>query len=166
MSDGGNPENGPEFGEGNAPPGNVGMQALTQYVKDLSFENPGAVMNLAAPPQTEFNIDPQWRRLDADHFEVELRLRVSAKAEDKPVFLLELVYGGLFVVSGNPPEDFLNQILMIDAPQLLFPFVRRIVADTVLSGGLPPLLLPLVSFAGIYRARAAEGQLRTGPLDA
>ncbi|MGH6869982.1 MAG: protein-export chaperone SecB [Rhizomicrobium sp.] len=162
MSDGGNPET----GTAGVPPSDVGIQALTQYVKDLSFENPGAMMNLAAPPQTEFNIDPQMRRLDAQHFESELRVRISAKAEDKPVFLLELVYGGLFQVSGNPPDDFLQQVMLIDAPQLLFPFVRRIVSDMIQSGGLPPLLLPMINFAALYRARAAEGQLRAGPQNA
>ncbi len=158
MSDGGNASNG-SGNEGGAPEG-VGIQALTQYIKDLSFENPGAPLSIAGPPQTEFNIDPQARRLDAQHFEVEIRLRISAKYEDKPVFLLELLYAGLFLVSGNPPEDFLQQILLIDAPQLLFPFARRIVSDMVADGGLPPLMLPMISFASLYRARAAEGQVR------
>ena len=162
MSDGGNPD--VTAGNGGTPM-EVGIQALTQYVKDLSFENPGATMTLSGPPQTEFNIDPQFRRLDGQHYEVELRVRLSAKADEKPVFLLELVYGGLFQVHGTPPEDFLQQILLIDAPQLLFPFVRRIVADMVQSGGLPPLLLPIMNFAALYRARVAEGQqLRSGPI--
>ncbi len=108
MSDGGNPETGP-----NGASNEVGIQALTQYIKDLSFENPRReVMNLAAPPETQFNIDPQLRQLDAQHYEVELRVRISAKApDDKPVFLLELVYAGVFQVHGSPPEDFLQQIL-------------------------------------------------------
>lgn len=154
MSDGGNPETGP-----NGAPAEIGIQALTQFIKDLSFENPGAMMNLAAPPETQFNIDPQARQLDAQHYEVELRVRISAKApDDKPVFLLEIVYAGIFMVHGSPPEDFLQQILLIDSPQLLFPFVRQIVSNVILNGGLPPLLLPMINFAALYRARAAEGQ--------
>ncbi len=64
------------------------------------------------------------------------------------------------VVHGSPPEDFLQQVLLIDAPQLLFPFARRIVSDTVRDGGMPPLLLTPINFAALYRARAAEGQLQ------
>jgi preprotein translocase subunit SecB len=154
MSDGGNPETG-----SNGASNEVGIQALTQFIKDLSFENPGAMMNLASPPETQFNIDPQVRQLDLQHYEVELRVRISAKSpDDKPVFLLELVYAGIFMVHGSPPEDFLQQILLIDSPQLLFPFVRQIVSNLIQGGGLPPLLLPMINFAALYRARAAEGQ--------
>jgi preprotein translocase subunit SecB len=155
MSDTGNPET------TDTPP-EVGIQAMAQYIKDLSFENPGAPIGLAAPPQIEFNIDPQARRLDPQHYEVEMKVRVTAKSDDKPVFLLELIYAGLFLVHGNPPEDFLQQVLLIDAPTLLFPFARRIVSDTVRDGGMPPLLLSPINFAALYRAKAAEGQIRAG----
>lgn len=154
TNNGGNPEIPTD-----APP-EVGIQAIAQYIKDLSFENPGAPMALQNAPQIDFTIDPQARRLDAQHYEVEMRIRVSAKAEERPVFLLELLYAGLFAIHGNPPEDFLQQVLLIDAPTLLFPFARRIVSDTVRDGGMPPLLLSPINFAALYRAKAAEGQAR------
>jgi preprotein translocase subunit SecB len=156
MSDGGNPENS-NGGEG---PPEIAIQAIGQYIKDLSFENPGAPFNLSTRPQIELGVDLQAKRLDGQHFEVELKLRVSAKAEDKAVFMLELVYGGMFLVHGTPPEDFLQQVLLIDAPQLLFPFARRIIADAVRDGGMPPLMVEPINFAALYRARAAEGQVR------
>jgi preprotein translocase subunit SecB len=159
MSDGGTSDT-PQTSGTDSPP-EVGIQAIAQYIKDLSFENPGAPMALATPPQIEFSVDPQARRLDPQHYEVEMKVRVSAKSEDRPVFLLELIYGGLFMVHGNPPEDFLQQVLLIDAPTLLFPFARRIVSDTVRDGGMPPLLLSPINFASLYRAKAAEGQVRT-----
>jgi len=147
---------------GDGPPAGITLQAIGQYVKDLSFENPGAPVNLTTRPQIELGVDLQAKRMDAQHFEVELKLRVSAKSEDgKPVFMLELVYGGLFMVHGDPPEDFLQQVLLIDAPQLLFPFARRIVADAVRDGGMPPLMVEPINFAALYRARAAEGQIRS-----
>ena len=130
------------------------MQILGQYVKDLSFENPGAPMSLQLRPAIDLGIDLQARRLDQDRFEVELKLRVSAKAEDKALFLLELLYGGLFVVQ-NVPEQFLQQMLLIEAPHLLFPFARRVVADTIRDGGMPPLMIEPIDFAALYRARAA-----------
>src|SRR6201996_8857725 len=116
------------------------LQIVAQYIKDLSFENPGAPANLTARPQIDFGVDLQARRGDAEHFEVELKLRVTAKSEDKPLFLLELAYAGLFRLV-NIPEDAIQQVLLIQAPFMLFPFARRIVADIVRDGGMPPLMI-------------------------
>lgn len=131
------------------------VQLLAQYVKDLSFENPGAMANLASRPQIDLNVDVQARRLEAPRFEVDLKLRVSAKSEDKAIFMLELVYSGMFAIQ-NVPDDPLQQVLLIEAPHLLFPFARRIVADVMRDGGLPPLMLEPINFAALYEARLAQ----------
>jgi preprotein translocase subunit SecB len=147
------------------PPGQpVHVQILGQYVKDLSFENPGAPwINPAIRPQhIDLGVDLQVRKLEQDRFEVDLKLRASAQAEQKPVFLLELVYGALVLIQ-NAPEEFAQQILLIDVPHLLFPFARRIIADAVADGGMPPVMLDPIDFAALYRAKATQGQLRTGP---
>lgn len=131
------------------------VQIVGQYVKDLSFENPGAPMTLTARPQIDLGVDLQARRLDPERFEVELKLRVSAKAEEKPVFLLELVYAGLFLIQ-NAPEELLQPILLIEGPHLLFPFARRIVADVIRDGGMPPLMVEPIDFAALYRAKTGQ----------
>jgi preprotein translocase subunit SecB len=138
------------------------IQAVGQYVKDLSFENPGAPTALSQRPAIELNVDVFAKRMDTEHFEVELKLRVTAKAEDKPLFLLELVYGGLFQIL-NVPDEVLQQVLLIEAPHLLFPFARRIVADVVRDGGMPPLMIEPIDFMGLFRAKAAQlQQARSG----
>jgi preprotein translocase subunit SecB len=146
MTNGGDAGN---FGEGPR------VQIVGQYVKDLSFENPGAPMTLTARPQIDLGVDLQARRLDPERYEVELKLRVSAKAEEKPVFLLELVYGGLFLIQ-SAPEEFLQPILLIEGPHLLFPFARRIVADVIRDGGMPPLMIEPIDFAALYRAKTGQ----------
>ena len=133
------------------------MQMLAQYVKDLSFENPGAPMDMPGRPDIDLGVDLQARRMDEQRFEVELKLRVSANAQEKPVFLLELVYAGMFVTE-NIPDELLQQVLLIEAPHLLFPFARRIVADVVRDGGMPPLMIEPIDFAALYRNKMAEGQ--------
>ena len=91
-------------------------------------------------------------------FEVELKLRVNAKsAEDKPVFLLELVYAGLMQIV-NVPDDVLQQILLIEGPHMLFPYARRIISDAVRDGGMPPLMIEPIDFAGLYRSKQAQMQ--------
>jgi preprotein translocase subunit SecB len=154
MSDATNGQNTP-FPGGN-PPFDLRMQVVGQYVKDLSFENPGAPMNLTERPQIDLGVDLQAKRLDPGRYEVELKLRVSAKAAEKTVFLLELVYAGLLQITGTAPEEFIQQIMLIDAPMMLFPFARRIVADVIRDGGMPPLMVEPIDFAQLYRSKLAQ----------
>ena len=131
------------------------LQLMGQYVKDLSFENPGLGMAVQRP-QIELNVDLQARQVNApSQFEVMLNLRVSASENGKPMFLLELAYGGMFMLS-NVPADSLQPILLIECPRILFPFARRIVADVVRDGGLPPLLIEPIDFVALYRSKMAE----------
>jgi preprotein translocase subunit SecB len=131
------------------------LNVVGQYIKDLSFENPGVPNSVSGRPQIDLNVDLQARQMDAEHYEVEMKLRVSAASEAKPIFLLELVYAGLFQLQ-NVPEEFRQGALLIEAPHILFPFARRIVADVVRDGGMPPLLVEPIDFAALYRARAGE----------
>jgi preprotein translocase subunit SecB len=136
------------------------FQIMTQYIKDLSFENPGAPANPTVRPGIEFSVDLEARRGDAEFFEVILKLRVTAKNEDRPLFLLELAYAGLFRLA-NIPEDAMQQVLLIQAPFMLFPFARRIVADVVRDGGMPPLMIEPIDFVALYQAKQAAGQVNT-----
>jgi|SRR5579871_2341456 len=138
------------------------IQIIGQYVKDLSFENPGSPGSISQRPAIDLGVDLQASRRDQENFEVELKLRVTAKSEDKPVFLLELLYAGLFRIQ-NIPEDVLQQVLLIEGPHMLFPFARRIVADVVRDGGMPPLMIEPIDFAALYRARTTQmQQMRSG----
>jgi len=153
--------NGGDGGMSGAPPEGLRVQIVGQYVKDLSFENPAAPSGPAMRPQIDLGVDLQARRLDSERFEVELKLRVSAKAEEKAVFLLELVYAGLFLIQ-NAPEELLQQFLLIEAPHIIFPFARRIVADVIRDGGMPPLMIEPIDFSALYRAKQAEMQQAGG----
>ncbi|GAA0552451.1 preprotein translocase subunit SecB [Rhizomicrobium palustre] len=133
------------------------VQVIGQFIKDLSFENPGIFAGQNARPQIELNVDLQARQVDTEVFEVELKLRVSAKNEERALFLLELVYGGLFQLH-NIPDEVRQQVLLIEAPHVLFPFARRIVADVVRDGGMPPLMIEPIDFAALYRSKLAQMQ--------
>jgi preprotein translocase subunit SecB len=143
-------------GDGNGAPQLPNFQVVGQYIKDLSFENPGAPAGLTERPQIEFGIDVQARRGDDQHFEVELKLRVHAKAPDnRQLFLLELAYAGLFRLT-NIPEEAMQPILLIQAPHMLFPFARRIIADVVRDGGMPPLMIEPIDFVALYQAKMGQ----------
>ena len=92
-------------------------------------------------------------------FEVDLKLNVTATRDSSVVFQLELVFGGLFQVTGVP-EAGVEQVLLIECPRYLFPFARRMVTDLTADGGFPPLMLEPIDFAAVYVARkkAEAGQ--------
>ena len=80
------------------------------------------------------------------------------------LFAIELVYAGLFRLTNIPP-DAVQQLMMIQCPQLLFPFARQIIADASRNGGFPPLMIDPVDFISLYRQRVAEMQARQPPRD-
>jgi preprotein translocase subunit SecB len=84
-------------------------------------------------------------------------MRVTAQQEEKTIFLLEIAYGGIFVLD-KVPEEMLQPFLLIECPRLLFPYMRRIVSDIVSDGGLPPLMIEPIDFAALYRTKMMEAQ--------
>ena len=133
------------------------IQIAAQYIKDLSFENPSMGINVRQP-QIDFSVDLNARKMqDQGPYEVIMKMRVTAQQEDKTIFLLELAYGGIFVLD-RVPEEAIQPILLIECPRMMFPFVRRIVADLVSDGGLPPLMIEPIDFAQLYRTRMARAQ--------
>ncbi len=141
------------------------MSILTQYIKDLSFENPRGPIALAQGqqrPEIQVRVDVRAEQLDAERHEIVLELNIEAKVPEGPVFLLELTYGGLFALA-NIPEDSLQPLLLVECPRLLFPFARRIVADLTRDGGFPPLMLDPIDFVSLYRRRMAQAQAAAAP---
>ena len=131
------------------------LQIVGQYIKDLSFENPGAPQGLTGNPEMDMGVDLQARPVAPDHYEVVLHLRIKASSESRTLFIMELAYAGLVRLS-NMPEEVVQRVLLIQAPHLMFPFARRIVADTVRDGGLPPLIIEPIDFAGLYQNKMAQ----------
>jgi preprotein translocase subunit SecB len=137
------------------------IQIAAQYIKDLSFENPSMGINVRQP-QIEFSVDMQARRMQENGpYEVVMKLRVSANQDDKTIFLLEMAYGGIFILE-RVPEEAVQPILLIECPRMMFPFVRRIIADLVSDGGLPPLMIEPIDFAQLYRNRLARAAGEAG----
>jgi preprotein translocase subunit SecB len=133
---------------------------ISQYVKDLSFENPNAPA--VYQWQTQPNIDVQFNigsaQLGDDVYEVVLKIDVKAEGEDKQVaFQVELVYAGLFGIR-NVPAEQIPPFLLAEAPRILFPFARRVLSDAVRDGGFPPLMLEPIDFAQLYMQQQAQGE--------
>ncbi|WP_394762761.1 protein-export chaperone SecB [Phenylobacterium sp.] len=137
-----------------------GIRILAQFIRDLSFENPRAPESLrggAAQPQIDLGVEMNARSREDGFFEVDIKLSAKAAREDGPVFVVELLYGGVFQISGVIGED-LEPVLLIECPRYLFPFARQIIAEVTSNGGYPPFLLDPIDFAGVYQARKAQEQ--------
>jgi preprotein translocase subunit SecB len=135
------------------------FRVLTQYVRDLSFENPRAPdsLRLEGKPDVDLGVEMSARGRSDGLFEVDMRLSVKASAAEGALFQVELVYGGLFQLSGFSEAD-LEPMLLIECPRYLLPFARQIVAACTSDGGFyPPFLLEPIDFASIYIARKSQG---------
>ncbi len=152
----------PDFIDTDAGNGNDGLPQvgiLAQYVKDLSFENPNApaVFQWQGQPLTDVQVNIGVSGVGQDVHEVALKIEVEAKGDQGVAFRVEALYAGLFAIR-NVPDEQLQPFLLAEAPRLLFPFVRRIIADAISDGGFPPLLLEPIDFAGLYMQSAAQQQ--------
>ncbi|HEY9217479.1 MAG TPA: protein-export chaperone SecB [Phenylobacterium sp.] len=141
-----------------AAPDEPGIRILAQFIRDLSFENPRAPESLrsnAPQPQIDIGVEMNARSRPDGLFEVDLKLSARAVRDDGPVFVVELLYGGVFEIVGVPPTD-IEPVLLIECPRFLFPFARRIIGDVTSDGGYPPFLLDPIDFAGVYASRKQE----------
>ncbi|OQM73980.1 protein-export chaperone SecB [Manganibacter manganicus] len=147
-------------GNGNGNDAQPTLNILAQYVKDLSFENPGAPNSLRGrdqAPGIAINVNVNANPLSDNQFDVVLTLNAKASVEKDVLFNVELVYGGVFTISGFPQEHMLP-VLFIECPRLLFPFARQIIAEATRNGGFPPLMLDPIDFAQMFQQRMAEDQ--------
>ena len=145
-------------GNGSGEPDDTPQAAtLAQYVKDLSVESPNApqVFQWQAQPSLDVQFNIAVNKVADDVHEVSLKIEVAARSDQGVHFLIDLSYGGLFGLR-NFPEDALGAFLLVEAPRLLFPFARQIVADCSQQVGFPPLLLDPINFANLYAKRQQE----------
>jgi preprotein translocase subunit SecB len=132
----------------------------TQYIRDLSFENPNAPQvyaQMKSSPQVDLRIELPIRRVQERLFELGVKLTLNAKVENQVAFIVELDYAGLMSVGNHVPDGEIEPLLAIEGASLLYPFARRIVADTVRDGGFPPVMIGSIDFARLYRQRRQQG---------
>jgi len=136
------------------------FRVLGQYIKDLSFENPSAPMslqNMDAQPTLNVEVNVNARKLGDDTYESAIDFKAKATSKDEVIYNLETIYSGVFRIAGVP-ENMLQPMLLINCPSILFPFLRRLIADLTREGGYPPLLLDPIDFAGLFTSRMEQAK--------
>jgi len=144
---------------GSAEPIPMQAQVVGQFIRDLSFENPNVhklIDGLSESPNLKLEVNVNAERMkQPDLYESNIHFTASATNKDGTIYILECVYGGIFRLQ-NVPEQALEPFLLINCPTILFPFLRRLVADVTREGGFPPLLLDPIDFASLFMRRQQE----------
>jgi preprotein translocase subunit SecB len=145
------------------------VRVVGQYIKDLSFENPNVRRLLDGPgeqPTLRVEVNVNANKLTDKVFESAIAFKAQANSKAGVIYDLELAYAGMFEVQ-NLPEQALEPFLLINCPALLFPFLRRLVADLTREGGFPPLLLDPIDFAALFmqKKQQAAGQPARPPVN-
>ena len=140
------------------------VSVLAQYIKDLSVESPSApaVFQWQVQPSLDVQFNLNAEKVADDVHEVSIKIEVTARSENGVHFVVDLTYAGLIGVR-NVPEEAVPPILLVEAPRLIFPFARQIVAEAVTNTGFPPLLLDPIDFAGAYVAQLEAVQQKLAP---
>ena len=124
---------------------------ISQYVKDLSVENPNApqVFQWNEQPQIDLQFNIGADKVNEEVTEVTLKINVTAKTSQGNAYLVELAYCGLVGIR-NIPEEQAHAFLFAEAPRLLFPFARAIISDATRDAGFQPLVMDPIDFTGLY----------------
>jgi len=127
------------------------------YVKDLSLEIPNApqIFLQRDQPEIQIQLHTEGTGIDEGVFQCLLTVTVTAKIGDKTMFLVEAAQGGIFQIRNVPQQD-LDPILAIACPNILFPYARETISDTVNRAGFPPVLLAPVNFEALYQQRLEQ----------
>ena len=133
------------------------------YVKDFSVEVPNApeIFLEREAPQVQIQLNTAGRGVGDDVYEVVLTVTVTATLGEKTVFLVEVGQAGIFRIA-NVPEDQVEPLIAVAAPNILFPYAREAVSDAVTRAGFQPIVLQPVNFEGLYLQRLQEQEAAGG----
>lgn len=127
------------------------------YVKDASFEAPNTpqVFTKEWKPEIKLDLNSGARKLDDNHYEVSVKVTITATNEGETAFLVEMIQAGLFALV-NIPEQQLHPMLGAMCPNILFPYLRESIDSLVVKGGFPALMLAPINFDALYQQRLQQ----------
>ena len=157
MAETDDPQAAPGATPSETPSGPPQVNMLAHFVRDLSFENVGAIEGTAAEgaPEISVQVNLDGKHIGEDRYQVNMKLTAKAVNGEHTRFMVELDYTGIFSIN-NVQKDHIHPMMFIECPRLLLPFARRVVADATRDGGYPPLMLDNVDFATLYRQKLEQ----------
>ncbi|MEM1149398.1 MAG: protein-export chaperone SecB [Pseudomonadota bacterium] len=139
------------------------VKLLAHFVRDLSFENVGALEGTPAEGQPDINVSVnlEANSIGENRYQSVMKINATAKSPTNTRFVVELDYCGVFSLE-NIQQEHVHPFVFIECPRQLLPFARRVVADATRDGGYPPLMLDNVDFATLYRQRVEQLRAQQG----
>ena len=134
------------------------------YLKDLSFESPhtpGIFAQQQGEPSISMEMEAPVTQVGDNLYTVDMAVTVELKQGDKTIFLVEVKYGGLFLLR-NIPKEHMEPLLNVECPSLVFPYVRQVISNVVSEGGFRPVVLDPVNFGALYQQKMAEMRAGAG----
>ncbi len=131
------------------------------YLKDLSFEAPlGAeAFRRQWKPQVQQDLGTKVKKLDNDHYDVNLHVTITVKDGDEVMYLVEVQQGGIFLIKGLEGQQ-LTAVLNTQCPSIIFPYARETVDSVITRGTFPALMMPPINFDAVYAQALAQAQAR------
>lgn len=135
------------------------FQIQRMYLKDLSLEQPNSpqILLVQQQPQVDINLAMAAGAVADGVYEVSVTATVTAKLQDKTLFLVEAKQAGIFEIR-NVPQEQMQGIISIVCPQMIYPYLRAIVSDVCTRAGFPPILLTEVNFQAMFEAQQQAQQ--------
>ena len=136
---------------------NHDIELLSQFVKDLSFEKKEDYAYFTEEDfkgKTDFslNIEIENKQRDENQVLVSLIVNLEAKINQKTAFILEMTYCGLFKLP-NVTRDLLEKQIKVECPKMLFPYIRRLISQTMIESGMPNIDIKNINFFDLYKTK-------------
>lgn len=133
------------------------------YIKDISFESPNTPHTFTEEwkPEVSLNLETKSSKISDNLHEVVISVTATVTSDKKTAFLIEVDQAGVFMVNGFNNEQ-LHQMLGSFCPNILFPYAREVISDTVVRGGFPQLILAPVNFDALYAQHMEKQGAATG----
>ena len=133
------------------------FQIQRVYMKEASLEQPNspAILLVQEQPSVDIQLGVGAEQVADGIYEVSVTATVQTKIQDKTVFLVEVKQAGIFEIR-NLPDEQMGPIMGIACPQIVYPYLRGNVADTITRAGFPPVHLSEINFQAMYEQQQAE----------
>jgi preprotein translocase subunit SecB len=138
-----------------------GIQFLTHYLRDLSFETPHGPCDPELIDKVDLQRDVRIEvtARPGGTWEVNLVVLATGVLDGRTILLCELTYASL-VQLHMIPDPVAPQILGVNVPQALLPEVKRILEKNAVFAGFPPIELSDIDFMAVYQQAEASGQVK------
>lgn len=132
----------------------MNIKIAKQYIKELSIKvpnSPEVFVNNQEKPNIEISIDIDAKKISDLAYEIILKLKASA--DTGKLFEADIQYAGIFAFEEGSDIKNLEETLLVECPNLLFPFTRSVISNLTSDAGFSPLMIDPIDFALLYKKR-------------